>query len=156
MTVLNCRVFFVVVLFWFVLFSCVGSSLLRAGFLQLRRAGPPLSCGAPASHCGPFSCGAQALVAWALVVVACGLNNCDSRAPERNLSSCGAWAQLLRGMWDLPGPEVEPLSPALAGRFLTTTLPGKPPKLESFISSNAIAGTMCLYMSVAVGTTVGC
>ena len=29
-------------------------------------------------------------------------------------------------MWDLPGPGLEPMSPALAGRFLTTVPPGKP------------------------------
>ena len=29
-------------------------------------------------------------------------------------------------MWDLPGPGVEPVSPALAGGFLTTAPPGKP------------------------------
>ena len=28
-------------------------------------------------------------------------------------------------MWDLPGPEIEPISPALAGRFFTTERPGK-------------------------------
>ena len=28
-------------------------------------------------------------------------------------------------MWDLSGPEIEPLSPALAGGFLTTGLPGE-------------------------------
>ena len=28
-------------------------------------------------------------------------------------------------MWDLPGPGIEPMSPALAGRFLTTEPPGK-------------------------------
>ena len=28
-------------------------------------------------------------------------------------------------MWDLPGPGFEPVSPALAGRFLTTAPPGK-------------------------------
>ena len=28
-------------------------------------------------------------------------------------------------MWDLPRPGLEPMSPALAGRFLTTVLPGK-------------------------------
>ena len=28
-------------------------------------------------------------------------------------------------MWDLPGPGVEPVSPALAGRFFTTGPPGK-------------------------------
>ena len=29
-------------------------------------------------------------------------------------------------MWDLPGPGVKPVSPALAGGFLTTEPPGKP------------------------------
>ena len=29
-------------------------------------------------------------------------------------SSCGSWAYLLQGMWDLPGPGIEPMSPALA------------------------------------------
>ena len=29
-------------------------------------------------------------------------------------------------MWDLPRPGLEPVSPALAGGFLTTVLPGKP------------------------------
>ena len=29
-------------------------------------------------------------------------------------------------MWDLPGPGIEPVSPALAGGFLTTAPPGKP------------------------------
>ena len=42
------------------------------------------------------------------------------------LSSCGSWAQLLRGMWDPPRPGLEPVSPALAGIFSTTAPPGKP------------------------------
>ena len=29
-------------------------------------------------------------------------------------------------MWDLPGPGLEPVSPALAWGFLTTVPPGKP------------------------------
>ena len=29
-------------------------------------------------------------------------------------------------MWDLPGPGIEPMSPALAGGFLSTVPPGKP------------------------------
>jgi len=33
-------------------------------------------------------------------------------------------------MWDLPGPGIKPMSPALAGRFFTTEPPGKPQ--ESF------------------------
>ena len=52
--------------------------------------------------------------------------NCGLRALERRFSSCGAQAWLLHGMWDLPGPGLEPVSPALAGGFLTTVPPGKP------------------------------
>ena len=50
----------------------------------------------------------------------------ERRLQTRRLSSCGSRAQLLRGMWDLPGPGLEPVSPALAGRFSTTAPPGKP------------------------------
>ena len=34
--------------------------------------------------------------------------------------------QLLHGLWGLPGPGLEPTSPALAGGLLTTEPPGKP------------------------------
>ena len=44
-------------------------------------------------------------------------------------SSCGARAQLLRGMWDLPRPGLEPVSPALAGGFSTTAPPRKSPQM---------------------------
>ena len=50
----------------------------------------------------------------------------EHRLQTRRLSSCGSRARLLRGMWDLPGPGLEPVSPALAGRFSTTAPPGKP------------------------------
>ena len=50
----------------------------------------------------------------------------EHRLQMRRLSSCGSWTQLLRGMWDPPGPGLEPVSPALAGRFSTTAPPGKP------------------------------
>ena len=43
------------------------------------------------------------------------------------LSSCGTRAYLLRGTWDLPGSGLEPVSPALAGGFLTTVPSGKSP-----------------------------
>ena len=33
---------------------------------------------------------------------------------------------MLRGMWDLPRPGIEPVSSALAGGFSTTVPPGKP------------------------------
>ena len=50
----------------------------------------------------------------------------EHRLQTRRLSSCGSRAQLLHGMWDLPRPGLESMSPALAGRFSTTALPGKP------------------------------
>ena len=52
----------------------------------------------------------------------------EHRLQTRRLSSCGSRAQLLRGMWDLPRPGLEPVSPASAGRFSTTAPPGKPTK----------------------------
>ena len=99
-----------------------GLSLVAAsrGYSSLWRVGFSL---------GGFSCrGAQALGTWASVVVAHGFSSCGSWALEHRLSSCGARAVLLRGMWDLPGPGLEPVSPALAGGFLTTVPPGKPSK----------------------------
>ena len=50
----------------------------------------------------------------------------EHRLQTRRLSSCGSWAQPLRGMWDPPRPGPEPMSPALAGRLPTTAPPGKP------------------------------
>ena len=50
----------------------------------------------------------------------------EHRLQTRRLSSCGSRAQLLRDTWDLPRPGLEPVSPALAGRFSTTAPPGKP------------------------------
>ena len=50
----------------------------------------------------------------------------EHRLQTRKLSNCGSWAQPLRGMWDLPRPGLEPVSPALAGRFSTTAPSGKP------------------------------
>ena len=113
-------------LIYIFIFRCIGSSLLRVGFLQLQQTGATLPCSAPATHCGGFSCcGAQALGTRASVVVARRLGGCGLRALERRLSSCGAQAQLLCSMWDLPGPGLEPVSPVLASRFLTTAPPGK-------------------------------
>ena len=50
----------------------------------------------------------------------------EHRLQTHRLSNCGSRAQLLRGMWDLPRPGLEPTSPALASRFSTTVPPGKP------------------------------
>ena len=50
----------------------------------------------------------------------------EHRLRTRRLSGHGSRAQPLRGMWDLPGPGHEPVSPASAGRLSTTAPPGKP------------------------------
>ena len=42
----------------------------------------------------------------------------EHRLQTRRLSSCGSQAQLLRGMWDLPRPGLEPVSPALSRQIL--------------------------------------
>ena len=50
----------------------------------------------------------------------------EHRLQMHRFSNCGSRAHLLRGMWDPPRPELEPVSPALAGRLSTTAPPGKP------------------------------
>ena len=58
----------------------------------------------------------------------------EHRLQMHRLSSCGSRAQLLCSMWDLPGPGLEPASPALADRFSTTAPPGKSRKVFYYIS----------------------
>ena len=50
------------------------------------------SCGAWASHCSGFSCGAQALGAQASVTAAHGFNSCSSWPVKHRISSCDAQA----------------------------------------------------------------
>ena len=59
------------------------------------------------------------------VVAAHVLCSCISQALEHRLNGYGSQASLLRGIWDLPGQGMEPMSPALAGGFFTTETPGK-------------------------------
>ena len=54
----------------------------------------------------------------------------EHKLQTRRLSNCGSRAQLLRGMRDLPRSGLEPVSPALAGRFSTTAPPGKPSTVQ--------------------------
>ena len=101
--------------FNFYLFLAVlGLRFCARAFSSCGKRGPPLT----AVH-GPLTIAAS-LVA-------------EHRLQTRRLSSCGSRALLLRGMWDLPRPGLEPVSPALAGRFSTTAPPGKPGKLDFYI-----------------------
>ena len=47
-------------------------------------------------------------------------------APRLYSTGPVAVAQLLPGLWDLPGSGIKPVSPTLAGRFFTSESPGKP------------------------------
>ena len=53
-------------------------------------------------------------------------------------------------MWDLPGPGIEPVSPALAGGFLTTAPTGKSPNfiLHSFTCSCPVFPTPLIEETV--------
>ena len=105
------------------IFGCAGSSLLCAGFLQLRQIGGILSQRAWGSLCSGFSCcREQALGAQASVAVACRLSSHSTRA---QLLPGPSRSTMLLGMWDHPGLWLEPMSPTLAGEFLTTGPPGK-------------------------------
>ena len=136
----------------FLLIACIFFSFLAA--LGLR------CCAWASSSCSKWGllfvavCGlliavASCCGARAPVVAARGLSSCSVRALEHaGFSSCGTWAQQLQctgsvvvahglscpaAMWDLPGPGIEPVSPALAGRFLTTGPPGKSPDCLYFL-----------------------
>ena len=65
----------------------------------------------------------------------------EHRLQTCRLSNCGSRAQLLRGMWDLPRPGLEPVSPALAGRFSTTAPPGKPKAFLLLIFIETVLGS---------------
>ena len=66
-----------------------------------------------------------------LLLRSTGSRRAGSVIVAHRLSNSGSRAQLLRGTWDLPRPGLEPVSPALAGRFSTTAPPGKPPEVHS-------------------------
>ena len=70
----------------------------------------------------------------------------EHRLQTRRLSSCGSRAQLLCGMWDLPRPGLEPVSPALAGRLSTTVPPGKPSYVVLICISLMISDVEHLFM----------
>ena len=96
------------------LFMAVLGPRLRARALSSRGKRGPLFIAA----CGPLTIAAS-LVA-------------EHRLQTRRLSNCGPRAQPLRGVWDLTGPGLEPVSPALAGGPPTTAPPGKPRWIYSY------------------------
>ena len=61
--------------------------------------------------------------------------------------------KLLRGMWDLPGPGIEPVSPALAGGSLTTGPPGKSLYHIFFVHSFVDGHLGCFHILAIVNST---
>ena len=53
-----------------------------------------------------------------------------AQALGRELSSCGPWAQLLRSLWNPPGPEIKPVSLALKADSNPLCHQGKPTLLK--------------------------
>ena len=101
------------------IFDSTGSSLLCMGFLWWWEVGAALQLWQQTSHCSGFSlCRAQ-------VPGHAGFSSCGSWVLECVLSSCGSWASLPCGTWNFPRSGIEPMSPALSGRFPTTGPPGK-------------------------------
>ena len=88
---------FKTILFVYLWLCWLGLFLCSRGFFSCSKRGLLSHCRAQASHCGGFSC------CWVWVL------GCIS------FRSCGTWAYLPRSMWDLLGPGIEPVSPALAG-----------------------------------------
>ena len=92
------------------------------------------------------SCGEQGL----LFTEVCGLLTVVA-SQSTAIGSCGTQAQLFGGMWNLPGPGIEPVSPALAGTFLSTVPPErfstlyhtkKESFLTPFLSSSFVSGLL--------------
>ena len=108
------------------IFSCAGSLLQHGIFSNCNKLGllflavhslPTLVASLVLDH------GFQGV--WALAVAAQGFSSCNSWTPEHRLSSCGIWAQLICGIWDLSRPLIEHISSAQPGGFFTTEPPGK-------------------------------
>ena len=89
--------------------------------------------GAQASHCGGFSCcraqapGLVGSVAGTLRLRGSWAGSRDSQALGRGpvVAAHQISCSLLHSMWDLSGAGIEIMSPAMAGRFLSTVPPGK-------------------------------
>ena len=111
------RFFFLIYLFIYLFLAVLGLRFCARAFS---------SCGKR----GPLFIAVRGLLTIVASLVA------EHRLQTHRLSSCGSRAQLLCGMWDLPRPGLEPVSPALAGRFSITAPPGKPKSSCNYSTHN--------------------
>ena len=104
-------------------------------------------CARAFSNCGKWGplfitvCGPLTIVASLAV---------EHRFQMHRLSNYGSRAQPLHGMWDLPRPGLEPMSPALAGRFPTTVPPGKP---SDFFLIEVLLGSISVHFGGKINNT---
>ena len=119
----NCIHYFIVQLFYIIYIFFFFNKFIYLFIYFLAVLGPRF-CARAFSSCGERG-PLLIMVRGPLTIVASLV--VEHRLQTRRLSSCGSRAQLLRSMWDLPRPGLEPMSPALAGKLSTTVPPGKPP-----------------------------
>ena len=105
-------VFFFLIVLFIDLFLAVQSLCCCTGFCLVVVLVAVLSL-----QCAGFSL-RRLLLFWSMGSRPAGFSSCSCQALEHKLSSCGERAWLLRGMWDLHGPEIKPVSLTLAGRFV--------------------------------------
>ena len=98
-------------------------------------------CARAFSTCGKW--GPLFIAVFRPLIIAASLVE-EHRLQTRRLSNCGSRAQLLRSTWDLPRPGLEPVSPALAGRFSTTAPPGKPQQILLYAIISTFIFTLLL------------
>ena len=120
LTIFNILLFYCILLYFLTLFlAALGLCCCMWAFSSCSKVGDYSSL-----RCTGFS------LHWLLLLQSTGsrcigFSSCGTQALERRLSSCGTWVNLLRGMWDLPWPGIEPVSSASAGGFLITVPAGK-------------------------------
>ena len=73
----------------------------------------------------------------------------EHRLQTRRLSSCGSRAQLLRGMWDLPRPGLELMSPCIGRQILNHCATREAQKERSLVSGLRVGG-VCVCLSVYI------
>ena len=100
------------------------SPLLHGVFFSCSEQGLLSSCGGKLLTEMTATVGEHRLQGLRASVVWC--ESSGAMAPKHRLNSCGAQAYLLHSMWGLPGPGIEPVSPASAAGFFTTEPLEKP------------------------------
>ena len=92
------------------IFGCAGALLLHGLSLVVEsRASSPVAVGERLTGVASLVAEQRLSGSWASGVAAGALSSCGSRAAEHRLRICDTRAQLLRSMWELPRPGIEPM-----------------------------------------------